>query len=156
MLSRRTGARLRTSGAGRGAVTPRHATGHDDADAGERLVHAAVAVPGLQGRGEQHRGAQHDGGAPAHDPRCGGWRATFVGVVDEADLSGRWPSILCTLADRSGRGGGLRRSRTTPVRLSPSTMMVNAPNRSVSASVTISAAARAGFAVRITAANPAR
>jgi hypothetical protein len=35
-------------------------------------------------------------------------------------------------------------------------MMVNAPNRSVSASVTISAAARAGLAVRITAANPAR
>ncbi len=45
---------------------------------------------------------------------------------------------------------------TTPVRVSPSTMMMNAPNRSVSASLTISAAAWAGLAVRITAANPAR
>src|SRR5258707_290559 len=45
---------------------------------------------------------------------------------------------------------------TTPVRVSPSTMMMSRPNRSMSASVMVSAAACAGPAVRITAANPAR
>ena len=43
---------------------------------------------------------------------------------------------------------------TTPVSVSPSTMMVSSPNRSMSASVTISAGPK--LAVRITAANPAR
>ena len=52
--------------------------------------------------------------------------------------------------------GWLDNPATTPVRVSPSTMMMNAPNRSVSVSVMISAAACSGLAVMITAANPAR
>jgi hypothetical protein len=50
--------------------------------------------------------------------------------------------------------GWLASPATTPVRVSPSTMMVSVPNRSMSASVTVSEAP--GLAVRITAANTAR
>jgi hypothetical protein len=45
---------------------------------------------------------------------------------------------------------------TTSVRVSPSTMMVNAANRSMSAPVIICEAVGAGLARMITAANPAR
>src|SRR5215472_15394454 len=55
--------------------------------AGERLVQAAVAVPGLQACGYQHRRAQHDGGAPAQYPRRGGRGATVVGVIGEAAIA---------------------------------------------------------------------
>lgn len=45
---------------------------------------------------------------------------------------------------------------TTPVTVSPSTMMISSPNRSVSASVTLRATAWTGVAVPIMSANPAR
>jgi hypothetical protein len=52
--------------------------------------------------------------------------------------------------------GLLASPATTPVSVSPSTMMMSAPNRSVSESVMVTAAAWAGVAVRITAAKTAR
>ena len=96
MLSRRTSARPRTSGAGRAAPRTRQATATAAPSPGERPVRAAVAVPGLQGHGEQYRRAEHDRGARAQHPRRGGRGATVVGVVDEADHRG---------AHRGHRGG---------------------------------------------------
>jgi hypothetical protein len=69
----------------------------------------------------------------------------------EADHDGDQPHGHSERADRLAG-----HPPTTPVRVSPSTMMMNAPNRSVSESVTVIAAARVGATVRITAANPAR
>ena len=88
---------------------------YDSAGAGERPVQAAFVFPGLQARGYQHGRAQHDGGARAQHPRRGRWGSAVMGVVDQADhrgpiaataaVSGRWPSIHCTLGQVVG---GLR------------------------------------------------
>ena len=79
------------------------------AGAGERPVQAAVAVPGLHARGEQHHRAQHHGGARAQYPRCGGWGAAVVGVAGEADHRGAHRGA------HRGQGGGERQMAEYPL-----------------------------------------
>jgi hypothetical protein len=52
--------------------------------------------------------------------------------------------------------GWLASPLTTPVRVSPSTMMMSSPNRSMSASVTLIASASAGTLTSVITTNPAR
>lgn len=56
----------------------------------------------------------------------------------------------------SALAGSWDRPSTTPTTVSPSTMMMNRPNRSASASVTLRATARTGVAQPIMNTKPAR
>jgi hypothetical protein len=110
-----------------------------------------------------HRGSHgSDGGSegqvaehPLGSGRLGGPGVALSGEVEvcppgtEADHDAASPTLRVTPLI-----GWLASPATTPVRVSPSTMIMSVPNRSMSASVTVSEVP--GLAVRITAANTAR
>jgi hypothetical protein len=176
-----TSARPRMSGALRRGGNAQAQDRCPGADAGRRPVQGAIPVPGLEAGADDHRGGQDDVSACAQHPCRGNWSATVMGVANEAGhrgahgRDGRSGRQVTENPPQGGRGlrldvavtgaisptlrvsplsGSLASPWTTPVRVSPSTMMMNRLNHSIRASVMVSAAPSAGLAVRIIAANP--